>query len=50
MLVDAGRLDDADRWQLGTPPWLSRALEYVHDHFRRPLRIADVAAAVGVHP
>jgi AraC family transcriptional regulator len=32
------------------PPWLERARELLHDECRRPLRIADLAAAAGVHP
>lgn len=50
MLIDAGRRDD--RWNAagGEPAWLSRAEEYVREHFRGPLRIADVAEVVGVHP
>lgn len=50
MLVEARRRDD--RWELtgGEPAWLRRAEEYVRDNLRRPLRIADVSAAAGVHP
>lgn len=50
MLVDAARLDRQDRWEGERPPWVARAREYVHEHFRDRLRIADVAEAVDVHP
>ena len=50
MIVDAARRDD--RWTRSTGPsaWLDRAEEYVRAHFRDPIRIADIAAAVGIHP
>jgi AraC family transcriptional regulator len=32
------------------PPWLARAREYVHANFAEAFAVADVAAAVGVHP
>jgi AraC family transcriptional regulator len=32
------------------PVWLHRARELLHDRFREPLRIGDVARAAGVHP
>ena len=32
------------------PAWLADATDYVHAHFRESFRVADVAAAVGVHP
>ena len=50
MLVDAARRDD--RWDASgdEPAWLPRAEAYVREHFRGPLRIADVAETVGVHP
>lgn len=50
MLVDAGRREDGWESSRATPPWLDRAEEYVRENFRRPLRIAEVAEAVGVHP
>lgn len=50
MLVEAGRHDL--RWTRSdkAPPWLGRAEDYVRANFRRPLRVADVAEAAGVHP
>lgn len=50
MLVEAARRDDRWKTSGGEPAWLRRAEDYVRDNFRRPLRIADVAEAVGVHP
>jgi AraC family transcriptional regulator len=50
MLVDAGRHDL--RWTRSdaAPAWLNTAEDFIRAHFREPLRIADVAAAAGVHP
>lgn len=50
MLVDAARHDHRWTRSAGPPPWLDRAEEYVRAHFRDALRIADIAAVVGVHP
>lgn len=50
MLVETARLDARDRWVGETPPWMTLAIDYVHAHFREPLRIRDVAGVVGVHP
>lgn len=50
MLATAARSSAADRADGQPPPWLERAHEMVHAHFREPLRIADVAHAVDVHP
>ena len=48
ILVVLGRLAlGAERT---VPTWLVRARELVHARFREPLRIADVAQEVGVHP
>jgi AraC family transcriptional regulator len=33
-----------------SPPWLSRALELLHDNFAERLTVADIAIAVDVHP
>ena len=56
MLARAARLDE----RLGLdgegegdpvpPPWLPRAVQFAHDHFRNPIRIADVASAADVPP
>ncbi|NNM35302.1 MAG: helix-turn-helix transcriptional regulator [Gemmatimonadetes bacterium] len=32
------------------PQWLATALEFVHDNYRSPIRLADVAVAAGVSP
>ncbi len=34
----------------GNPPWLQRAIDYVHAHFRSCPSLRDVAGAAGVHP
>jgi AraC family transcriptional regulator len=48
ILVVLGRLAlDAERTP---PPWLLRAQELVHARFREPLRVAEVAREVDVHP
>lgn len=50
MLATAARLEPEERRGPGAPPWLERAREFVHEHFRESPRIADVAGEVGVHP
>lgn len=51
MLADATRRDVRCGLDAGSVPrWLQRATEYVHDHFREPLRIADIAATAGIYP
>ena len=43
----------AARWQTrasGSPSWLQRAREYIHDHATDPARVTDVAEAAQVHP
>ena len=32
------------------PPWLGRAREMLHENFAEGLTVADIAAAVGIHP
>jgi AraC family transcriptional regulator len=32
------------------PRWLRRAQTILHEHYRRPLRLTDLAGEVGVHP
>jgi AraC family transcriptional regulator len=48
MLVDLTRLggDESRR----PPRWLLQSQELVHARFREPLRVSEVAHAVGVHP
>jgi AraC family transcriptional regulator len=47
MLAEAARLDLGGGELL---PCLRRATDFVHAHFREPVRIRDVAAAAGIHP
>jgi AraC family transcriptional regulator len=48
LLVDLARLD---RSRARRPPaWLLRAQELVHARFAEPIRTAEVAAEMGVHP
>jgi AraC-like DNA-binding protein len=50
MLARAARLDDA-RARNGDPPaWLRRVEALIHDRFREPVRIDEVAHEAGVHP
>ncbi len=32
------------------PPWLEQARDFLHSEFAKPLRLADIAQTVGVHP
>lgn len=50
MLAAAARLDEEQRSASPSPAWFERAEEFVHDHFRDSIRIADVAEAADVHP
>lgn len=50
MLVTAARLTTRTRHHARAPRWVQQAREYVHEHYRRSIRIADVAALVGVQP
>jgi AraC family transcriptional regulator len=50
VLEIAAELSRQSRAQPRPPRWLVRARELVHDRFAENLRLADVAAAVGVHP
>jgi AraC family transcriptional regulator len=43
----ATRAEGGDR---GVPPWLAAVRDSLHDRFAEPLRVADLAAAAGVHP
>jgi AraC family transcriptional regulator len=38
------------RKDVSAPPWLRRARDLLHDRFRDPLRLSDIAAEVGIHP
>ncbi len=48
MLVDLARLDYGRARR--PPPWLLRAQEMLHARFAEPIRTAELASAVGVHP
>ena len=48
MLVDLARLDYGRERR--PPPWLLRAQEVLHARFAEPIRTAEVAGEVGVHP
>ena len=48
LLAVAARLDGLHRGD--EPTWLTRAREVIHDRFREPLRLADLAREAGVHP
>lgn len=51
VLLTAARQGNVDRArQNGLPPWLVEARHYIHTNFRERILIADVAAAVSVHP
>jgi AraC family transcriptional regulator len=50
ILAEAVRWSDDNGARSSTPPWLSRAQEYIHGNFSRPFRIADVAHEVSVNP
>jgi AraC family transcriptional regulator len=40
----------AEGEERGVPPWLVAVRDSLHDRFDEPLRVADLAAAAGVHP
>ena len=51
MMIAASRLRFAsDRTGRALPPWLARAQEILHAHFRDRVQLSDVASAVGVQP
>jgi AraC family transcriptional regulator len=51
MMTAASRLRfESDRHGRALPPWVARAQEMLHAHFRDGVQLADVATAVGVHP
>ena len=49
LLGTAARASSVSR-ERRVPPWLEEAREYVHARFREPVRIADIACVVDVHP
>jgi AraC family transcriptional regulator len=51
MMTAAARLRLAGgRHGRALPPWLRRAQELLHAHFRERIQLTDVADAVGIHP
>ena len=50
VIAAARRVADRESRPEAPPPWLRRAREVVHDRFRDPLRIEDVAREVDRHP
>lgn len=50
MLALAARHDRLGRRARRAPPWLERARDLLHEHFRKPPRIAELALEAGVHP
>jgi AraC family transcriptional regulator len=51
MLAEAAGLDSGCDLRPGdTTPWLRRAVEFVHAHFRENLRIDEIAAAIDIEP
>ncbi len=50
MMTTAARLRLAGRRGRPLPPWLARAQEMLHAHFRDRIQLADLAATVGVQP
>jgi AraC-like DNA-binding protein len=47
----AGMIRQSDgRRRIESPAWLQRAVELIHDTFATPLRVADIAVEVGLHP
>ncbi len=50
LLARAQRRDQAGPLTNAAPPWLDAARDYLHDNYRASIRLAEVAAAAGVHP
>lgn len=51
MLAEAARLEgDQHLRRRAIPSWLGCATDFLHAHFREPVRIGDMACAAGVHP
>jgi AraC family transcriptional regulator len=48
MLAEGSRAKVLDE-KRGLAPWLSRAIDYIHDNFATTLNLDDVAAIAGVH-
>ena len=50
MLARTARVDIAAAAAGRPPAWLTQARDLLHDSWREPLRVSDIAHAVGVHP
>ena len=51
MLAAAARVSDADaNGDSNVPAWFARVEELIHDRFREPLRMEQLAVEAGVHP
>src|SRR5215213_3309508 len=49
LLIAASR-ELSGRSERKAPAWLERVKEYLHENFQQPPRLAELAAAAGVHP
>jgi AraC family transcriptional regulator len=50
LLARAARAAEPSRRAVGPPRWLRQAQEYLHARFHEQVEVAEIAAAVGVHP
>ena len=50
LLARAARRHEGQQDYSAPPPWLVKARAYLHEQFGSNVRIADLAATVGVHP
>ncbi len=50
VMIAAARLTSTEKHHAPPPRWIQHAREYVREHYRRSLRISDVATLVGVEP
>ena len=50
MLALAGRLEQAETRRRDPPAWLRRVEALIHDRFREPLLVDELAGEAGVHP
>jgi AraC family transcriptional regulator len=50
MMAVASRVSHARARARGLPPWLERAREMIHAHFRGSIQLVEIAVAVGVTP
>jgi AraC family transcriptional regulator len=50
MMSQASRADRMRPRSRSTPAWLERARDYLHEHFRAPISLRDLANLAGVEP